>query len=95
MSTYEDDTMARAKKLKSGSWRCLAYSHTEQVWDPKKKDWKEKRFYESFTAPTRKEAGLLAATVDMFNPDLHIKSSSRKRRLLSSTYPLTVTSKLF
>lgn len=53
--------MAKAKKLKSGSWRCLAYSHTERVWDSKKKDWKEKRFYESFTAPTRKEAELMAA----------------------------------
>ena len=53
--------MAKAKKLKSGSWRCLAYSHTERVWDPKKKDWTEKRIYESFTAPTRKEAELMAA----------------------------------
>lgn len=53
--------MAKAKKLKSGSWRCLAYSHTERVWDPKKKDWTEKRIYESFTAPTKKEAELMAA----------------------------------
>lgn len=53
--------MSKAKKLPSGSWRCLAYSHTEKVWDSKKKDWKEKRFYESFTAPTKKEAELMAA----------------------------------
>lgn len=53
--------MAKAKKLKSGSWRCLAYSHTEHVWDPNKKDWTEKRIYESFTAPTKKEAELMAA----------------------------------
>lgn len=53
--------MAKAKKLKSGSWRCLAYSHTERVWDPKKKGWTEKRIYESFTAPTKKEAELMAA----------------------------------
>lgn len=53
--------MAKAKKLASGSWRCLAYSHTERVWDPKKKEWKEKRIYESFTARTKKEAELMAA----------------------------------
>lgn len=48
----EDDTMAKAKKLDSGSWRCLAYSHTDAA---------GKRHYESFTAPTKKEAELLAA----------------------------------
>lgn len=53
--------MAKAKKLKSGSWRCLVYSHTDRVWDHKKKDWTEKRIYESFTAPTKKEAELMAA----------------------------------
>lgn len=44
--------MATAKKLKSGSWRCLVYSHT---------DAHGKRHYESFTAPTKKEAEALAA----------------------------------
>lgn len=44
--------MAKAKKLPSGSWRCLAYDYTDQ---------NGKRHYESFTAPTRKEAELLAA----------------------------------
>ena len=53
--------MSKAKKLPSGSWRCLAYSHTEKIWDDKKKEWKEKRIYESFTAPTKKEAELMAA----------------------------------
>lgn len=42
--------MASAKKLPSGSWRCLAYSHTEQITDPKTGKTKNKRIYESFTS---------------------------------------------
>ena len=40
--------MATAKKLPSGSWRCLVYSHTENI---RQKDGtvKKKRIYESFT----------------------------------------------
>lgn len=38
--------MATAKKLKSGSWRCLVYDCMED----------RKRKYKSFTAPTKKEA---------------------------------------
>lgn len=44
--------MATAKKLPSGSWRVLVYSH---------KDSKGKRVYESFTAPSKSEAEMLAA----------------------------------
>lgn len=44
--------MAKAKKLKSGSWRCLVYDYT---------DADGKRHYESFTAGTKKEAEFLAA----------------------------------
>ncbi len=44
--------MAKAKKLKSGSWRCLVYDYT---------DLDGKQHYESFTAPTKKEAEYLAA----------------------------------
>ncbi len=44
--------MAKAKKLKSGNWRCLVYSHTTP---------EGKRKYESFTAPTKKEAEYMAA----------------------------------
>lgn len=44
--------MAKAKKLPSGNYRVLVYSHTDQ--DGKKK-------YESFTATTKKEAEYLAA----------------------------------
>lgn len=67
--------MAKAKKLPSGSWRCLAYSHSEPefdpagnpVIDPKTKKQKMKRIYESFTSddPTpagKREAELAAAT---------------------------------
>ena len=44
--------MAKAKKTKSGNYRCLVYSHT----DPG-----GKRRYRSFTAPTKKEAEYMAA----------------------------------
>ena len=58
--------MATAKKLPSGSWRCLAYSHTEEVYDKKTGKMKRKRIYESFTSndPSprgKKEAELAAA----------------------------------
>lgn len=44
--------MAKAKKLPSGSWRCLVYDYIDS---------NGKRHYESFTADTRKEAEYLAA----------------------------------
>lgn len=44
--------MAKARKLPSGSWRALVYAG---------KDENGKRIYESFTAPTRKEAEYQAA----------------------------------
>lgn len=44
--------MSKAKKLPSGSWRCLVYDCTDAA---------GKRRYESFTAETRKEAELMAA----------------------------------
>jgi len=43
--------MATARKMKSGNWRCLAYVGMKDG----------KRQYKSFTAPTKKEAELLAA----------------------------------
>lgn len=51
-----NDIMAKAKKLKSGSWRCLVYDYTDQD---------GKRHYESFTAPTKKEAEYMAAEFSM------------------------------
>ena len=44
--------MAKAKKLPSGNWRVLVFSH---------KDNTGKRIYESFTAPTKQEAEMKAA----------------------------------
>lgn len=44
--------MAKAKKLPSGSWRCLVFSHIDS---------NGKRRYESITASTKKEAEMLAA----------------------------------
>lgn len=60
--------MAKAKKLPSGSWRCLVYDHSEPVLDAsgapvldKDGQPKQRRIYESFTADSRKEAEYLAA----------------------------------
>ena len=44
--------MSKAKKLPSGSWRCLVYDYTDE---------NKKRKYKSFTAETKKEAEYLAA----------------------------------
>ena len=56
--------MAKAKKLPSGSWRCLVYSHSVPVLDQKgmpvldeKGKPKEKRIYESFTSDDPSPAG--------------------------------------
>ena len=49
--------MAKAKKLPSGSWRCLVYSHTEKVLDKKTGTMKNKRIYESFTSTIPGPAG--------------------------------------
>ncbi len=49
--------MAKAKKLPSGSWRVLVYSHTQKTLDEKTGTWKEKRIYESFTSNDPTAAG--------------------------------------
>lgn len=56
--------MAKAKKLPSGSWRCLVYSHSEPIFDKagkpvldKKGKQKQKRIYESFTVDDPSPAG--------------------------------------
>lgn len=56
--------MAKAKKLPSGMWRVLAYSHT---------DGDGKRHYESFTAPTKAEAEMQAAA---FQSQKHRKTKN-------------------
>ncbi|WP_368377854.1 site-specific integrase [[Clostridium] symbiosum] len=89
--------MATAKKLPSGSWRCLAYSHSEPVFDnkgrmvidPKTKKQKMKRIYESFTSdnPTlqgKKEAEAAAA---LFL--LEKANNSKTQRLVS--YDMTLS----
>lgn len=58
--------MPKAKKLPSGNWRALAYSHTEKVLQPDGST-KNVRRYESFTAPTKKEAEYLAAQFRAYN----------------------------
>lgn len=69
--------MAKAKKLPSGSWRCLAYSHTERVRDPKTGKMKDKRIYESFTSddPTikGKHEAEAAASLFLMNKDVTLR----------------------
>lgn len=73
--------MATAKKLPSGSWRCLAYSHTERVVDPKTGKMKDKRIYESFTSddpsPQGKREAEAAAALFQVNKS---KVDLKKRR---------------
>jgi integrase len=61
--------MPRAKKLPSGSWRCRVYSYT---------DADGKKHQESFTAPTKAEAEMMAAEY----------AASKKRR---ARHDLTVS----
>lgn len=48
--------MPTAKKLKSGSWNCLAYSHTEEITLPDGSA-KQKRIYKSFTCDDKSLKG--------------------------------------
>lgn len=50
-----DDEM-KARKLKSGSWRCQVYSHTEQIRQPDGST-KERRVYKSFTCKDPSQNG--------------------------------------
>ena len=49
--------MANAKKLPSGSWRCLVFSHTENVLDEKTGELKKVKRYRSFTSDLPGKAG--------------------------------------
>lgn len=63
--------MATAKKLPSGQWRTLIYSHMENG----------KRKYESFTADTKKESEFLATQFKLLNKknsDITIKNAIEK-----------------
>ena len=55
----EDDTMATAKKLPSGAYRCLIYIGDENG----------KRKYKSFTAKTKKEAEFKATQFALNHKD--------------------------
>lgn len=52
--------MAAAKKLKSGSWRCLVFSHYEHV-HQEDGSTKKKRIYESFTSDDPSSKGKIKA----------------------------------
>lgn len=74
--------MAKAKKLPSGAWRCLAYSHTEKVLDPKTGKMKDKRIYESFTADTRAEAEFAASEFQLNKSKTNL---SKRREMAHKT----------
>lgn len=73
--------MAKAKKLPSGAWRTLVYSHSELLFDNKglpvldnNGKQKKKPIYESFTAATAAESEFMAA-------EFKLKKSSQKSPL--------------
>ncbi|MDD4564855.1 MAG: tyrosine-type recombinase/integrase [Eubacteriales bacterium] len=65
--------MAKAKKLPSGSWRTLVYSHTVKI------DGKDKKIYESFTAETKSESELMAAEFKVAKKTGKKKGKRRKK----------------
>lgn len=71
--------MAKAKKLKSGSWRVLVYDYTDE---------NKKRHYKSFTAPTRKQAEYMAAEYSLSR-----RGSSYEDLTLSEAYERYINSK--
>ncbi len=85
--------MATAKKLPSGSWRCLAYSHTEKVIDPKTGKWKDKRIYESFTSddpsPRGKKEAEAAAALFQLDKEKRPKNNEHRNMTLSEAIDAT------
>ena len=86
--------MPTAKKLPSGSWRCLAYSHTEKIFDEKSGIWKNKRIYESFTSddPTKrgKHEAELAANQFLLTKRKDKQSTINITFLIIQTTPLLI-----
>ena len=80
--------MPTAKKLPSGSWRCLAYSHTERVYDEKTGKMKDKRIYESFTCDDPSPGGKRRAELDALQFQMNRKKTPRKKQD-NSTLKLT------
>lgn len=86
--------MATAKKLPSGSWRCLVYSHSETALDEngdivygKDGKPKKKRIYESFTSDDpspqgKKEAEFLAAQFALKKEKVHKPSNLTLREAI-------------
>lgn len=86
--------MAKAKKLPSGSWRCLVYSHSVPVLDQKgcpvldqKGKPKEKRIYESFTSDDPSPAGRR-------DVELRAAEFAANKARISSTHSYTVSEAL-
>ena len=89
--------MATAKKLPSGSWRCLAYSHTEKVIDPKTGKWKDKRIYESFTSddpsPRGKKEAEAAAALFQLDKEKRPKNNEHRNMTLSEAIDAYIESR--
>lgn len=84
--------MAEAKQLPSGSWRALAYSHSEQLYDDEGKEvryengrLKKKKIYESFTSdlPGRKGKKEAERLANLFE-------SENKHKYNTDDYTVTV-----
>ena len=84
--------MATAKKLPSGSWRCLVYSHTETVTKPDGTK-KEKRIYKSFTCddPSSKGKRLCEAEASAWAADK--TNYSKCNYTFKQAYELYISSK--
>lgn len=65
----EHDIMATAKKLPSGSWRCLVYSHTERTFDANQAHGRINEFMNHLPAMTHQDAGkrMLSVRLPNFN----------------------------
>lgn len=77
--------MATAKKLPSGSWRCQIFAGYDFI------DGKKKRRYESFTAPTKKEAELKAvlwANVHAARPSVDLTVSDMVQNYIKYREPV-------
>ena len=81
--------MAKAKKLPSGSWRCLAYSHTERILDEKTGKWKDKRIYESFTSDDPSPRGKKEAEYAAAEFQLNKKAATAKKQHANRNKKLT------
>ncbi|WP_195522092.1 tyrosine-type recombinase/integrase [Hungatella hathewayi] len=81
--------MPTAKKLPSGSWRCLAYSHTERILDEKTGKWKDKRIYESFTSEDPSPRGKKEAEYAAAEFQLNKKKSTAKQKHINRNKKLT------